>query len=270
MRALVIAGGGMRGAFCSGATLAMQEMGLRFDAVYGTSAGGAMAAWFGAGQADDGTRTWKYAADRTVMSYRRYLSRRGPLVDLDRLYDHVYPHEVGLEIERFPKLPCPVRVTASDIETGRCVYLDLREHDVLASLKATSALPFITGGPVLIDHRSYLDGGLTDPVPIRRAIEDGADEIVVVFNRPKRDRKPEPRIATWAFQRTYPTLGEVANRHDELCNEASDLAHLPPEGLRIEVIRPDAETGVGRLTRDVERLHDVVHLGHQHAHAVLA
>lgn len=270
MRALIVGGGGMRGAYCSGVTHALQDMGLHFDAVYGTSAGGAMAAWFSAGQADDGRRTWPYANDRRVLSYRRYLTQRGPLIDLDMLFDHVYPNEVGLDIARFPRLNHPVYVTATDVDSGLCAYLDLRQVPVLDALKATSALPFVTSGPVAVNGNRYLDGGLADPAPLRRAIEDGADDIIVIFNRPRRERQPEPRLATWAFERSYPQLGHVARRHDEICNEISRLAHEPPEHLRIRVLRPEHDLGVSRLTRDPERLERALAYGYDHAHEVLA
>ena len=76
-RALVVEGGGMKAAYANGVLSAFEELGhTAWDAIYGTSAGGALAAWFAAGQARHAEKTWEYAADRRILSYRRFLRRK--------------------------------------------------------------------------------------------------------------------------------------------------------------------------------------------------
>jgi NTE family protein len=66
-------------------------------------------------------------------------------------------------------------------------YADPLEQHFLDYLRASSSLPFIMpaiqiGG----DHRqAFMDGGLREVVPLRKAIEDGATEIYCVATHPK-------------------------------------------------------------------------------------
>ncbi|MBW3583877.1 MAG: patatin family protein [Euryarchaeota archaeon] len=270
MRALVLAGGGMRAAYASGVAHALQDAGERFDAVYGTSAGGAMGAWFTAGQAELGTRTFAFATDPVVLNFRRYLLRRGPLLDLDHLFWHVYPALVGFDVDRLRKAHNPAYVTAAEVESGLCHYFDVRKvADPFLVLKATSALPFVTSGPVRMNGGHYLDGGIVEPVPVRRAIEDGADDILVVFNRTPGPVPSEPRAVTWMAGRRYPMLYAAMKRHHALYHEAQTLIASPPPGVRVQVLAPKDTHGVTRLTRDQDRIGRLLESGRADARALL-
>src|SRR5207247_1730722 len=153
-----------------------------WDAVYGTSAGGALAAWYCAGQAVFAEKTWDYARDPRIMSYTRFLTKRGPLLDHDGLLDIVYAKEHPLDLAALRKVAHPVVVVASDVRTGLPHYQDIRDGPILEWLKATGRLPFASGDPVPIDGSSYLDGGITDPIPVRKAAADGHSNITLVLN----------------------------------------------------------------------------------------
>lgn len=244
----------MRGAFAAGVLVALERAGFAPTAAYGTSAGGAMIAWFAAGQAVLGAKTFEYANDRTVLSYRRWLLGRGPLIDQERVFTHVYRDVLALDVERVRKAPYPVLVTVCDSQSAQTRYLDLRAMDVLAGVRATGALPGAVAGPVTIDGRGYLDGGITAPIPIARAIEDGHRDILCVLNRPAGPRKidPKPFRAWLAMQ--YPALRAPIMARNDIHHDAVALAERPPPGVRVDVVRPAASLGVGRLTRDVAKL----------------
>lgn len=262
MRALVIEGGGMRAAYASGAVQGLAERGLRVDAVYGTSAGGAIAAWFTAGQFHDSPRTWAWASDRGLMSYRRWLLRRGPFWDLRLLYEGFYVDRIRLDVDRIRESPFPAYVTAADVDTGTTRYLDLRRTNVHRALMATSALPLAVDDPIEVDGHRLLDGGVTDPIPLQRAIDDGATEIVLVLNRPQGPpRKPEPALLSWLVARKYPRLAEAARNHHVLHNEAVRLAEAPPPGVTVHLLRPAHPTGLSRTTRDVALLERAIAQG---------
>src|SRR3954471_16411737 len=80
--ALVVEGGGMRGAVSGGMALALDELGLSraFDAAYGSSAGTLNAMWLVSGRVRDGIPTWTDPAlVHELISRRRGVSRRGPV-----------------------------------------------------------------------------------------------------------------------------------------------------------------------------------------------
>ena len=261
-RALVIEGGSMRAAYANGVLAAFEEAGYRdFDAVYGTSAGGAMAAWFTAGQARFAARTWEYARDPRIINYARFLMGRGPLLDHDGLFRIVYERERPLDVQAVERAPHPVHVSVVDVETGALEYPDIRKGPVLGWLRATGRMPFASGPPVLVHGRRYLDGGLKDPIPIARAIEDGATDIVCIMNRPRGLRTPEPAFASWLVGREFPHLADAVRRHHEDHNAAVRLAERPPPGVRVRIVRPSQATGLSRLTRDAARIRRGIEMG---------
>jgi predicted patatin/cPLA2 family phospholipase len=270
VKALVIAGGGTRGAYASGAAIAIHELGLKFDAVYGTSAGGAVAAWFTAGQPREGLRTWRYVQDPTIMNWRRWLTFRGPLIDLERLYGEVYTKEVGLDLDAIRNAPHPTIVTMADAESGHAHYVDLRKADILQALKASSAIPFVTDAPFEFNGRKYFDGGLVQPVPLERALEDGAKEVVLIFNHHPEYDSSTSLFMAWLFERKYPRLGLAIAHHSLLYDQVEALAANPPVGVKITLIRPLKDHGVHRLTRDTKLIERAIDQGRKDAFAALA
>jgi len=90
---LVVEGGGMRGAVSGGMALGLDELGLSqaFDAAYGSSAGTLNAMWLVSGRVRDGTPTWTDPRlVHELISRRRALARRGPVVDVRRLVEERY------------------------------------------------------------------------------------------------------------------------------------------------------------------------------------
>lgn len=251
----------MKGAYSSGVLSAFEENGYHpFDAVYGTSAGGAMAAWFSAGQARFAERTWPYAADRRIVSYRRFL-RGGPLLDHEALLDIVYLKEAPIDQAAIRRCRHPVIVTAVDIHTAEIVYHDLRDGDIIPWLKATGRLPLGAGHPVVIGARSLLDGGVFDPIPVRKAVADGATRLTVILNTPPGKARRDHALATALVARRYPALRDGIVRHHDIKQEAIDYAKSPPAGVRCDLIRPEGPTGLSRLTRDLGKIRAAIEQG---------
>ena len=260
----------MKGAYANGVLTAFERAGYRpFDALYGTSAGGALAAWFSAGQAEYAEATWDYAADRRILSYRRMLLGRGPLLDHEALLDIVYQREHPIDQEAIQRARWPVFVTAVDVGSAELLYHDLRKGPVIDWLKATGRLPFGSGPPVAIGGRLLLDGGMIDPIPVRKAVEDGASEVTVLLNNPPGPRRPENLLVRLVASRRYPALREGVERHHEIKMRAYGYLGHPPDGVRIHLVHPAAPTGIHRLTRDLPALHRVIALGRRDGEAHL-
>lgn len=270
MPALVIEGGSNRSAYATGALATLQKAGFVPDAVYGTSAGGALAAWYAAGQMERCAEVWRYAADRRIMSYRRMLFGK-PVLDLHALYRDIYLTEFKLDVARIKAAPYPVHVTVTDADTGETRHVDLRRvaHPT-HWVHAGAALPIAADAPIPLEGRKWVDGGVTDPIPIRRAIEDGHRDIVAVLNRPRGERGPESPLVVRMFGRRFPNLVEHARQHHAYHNEAVRLCDAPPEGVRVRVVRPARDTGLTRTTRDIRVLERAIAQGRRDAEAMLA
>lgn len=246
----------MRSAYACGALLGFQDAGLRFDAVYGTSAGGAAGAWYAQGCADGFARTFEYARDPRILNLRRAGLRRGPYLDLDYLVDEVYPTE-GFDRKRLAATKQPTIVTATTTQ-GQGRYLDLRHVDPHQGLKATMCLPLIAGPPVAINGDRFVDGGVTDPLPVARAIRDGHRDLVLVLNRSERRRRNEGRPVAWVLGRYHPELARLSLVHHRLVMDSVRLAENPPDGVRVRILRPERPTGVSRFTKDIKQLRRVI------------
>ncbi|MGI5221241.1 patatin-like phospholipase family protein [Nocardia sp. CA-290969] len=197
---LVIEGGGSRGVYSSGMVHALEELGLAkiFDAVYGTSAGAINAAWLLCGRAGRGMKAWTDAAImRRAIDPRRMLRGR-PAFDLNFLVHKVYD---GLHPMDFPAIlanETTFHPIATDIGTGLPVDLHpyIVDKDTLkTALRASSGLPLLAGPPVALGGRRYFDGGLSETVPVRSALQGGATHALILRTRRADERRPPaPRL----------------------------------------------------------------------------
>lgn len=261
----------MRATYASGVAQRLQEAGVVPEAIYGTSAGGAIGAWYAAGQMDVGVATWEHANDPKLMSVRRAILRGGPMIDFRALYGEWYPNFFGMDVERIRKSAYPVFVTVTDLDTLETLHVDLRTaEDPLVMLHATSAIPLIAESPVRVGKRRLVDGGTTDPLPVAKAIADGWRDLVVIANRPPGARKPESPLAIRLLAARFPTLTEATATRHVVYDDALRLARAPPDGVRVRVVQPRRGLGVSRLTRDKAKLRAAIDEGRRDAEAILA
>jgi predicted patatin/cPLA2 family phospholipase len=186
--ALVVEGGGMRGAVSGGMALALHELGLghSFDAAYGSSAGALNALWLISGRVEDGIPTWTdRKLGRELMSKRRLFGRR-PIVDMQTLIEHRYEQLSPGLFEAALAADTEFHPLATDVDTGLGVDLhpEIVDRETLKlAVRATSTLPIIAGPPVWLNGRRYLDAGLSEAIPFRAAIADGATHVLVLRSR---------------------------------------------------------------------------------------
>jgi len=282
--ALVIEGGGMRGAVSGGMVLALQEHGLAaaFDAAYGSSAGALNALWLVSGRADEGIRTW---TDREWLSFlirRRRLLVRRPVVDVDSLvlrrYEQLSP---GL-YEALLAVATEFHPLATDVATGTPVdlYPDIVDVATLrTALRASSMLPLLAGPPVALGGRRLLDAGLSAAIPIRAAVADGATHILVLRSRRAGEMTHAPsgsaaRLTSRLLARIDPQVARAfhARAPAELEDEAMLERHAADAALHpcVLQIRPAPGSPVpGRLERDISIVRGGFDAGHAAACAVL-
>src|SRR6476646_10572080 len=123
--ALVVEGGGMRGAVSGGMALALDELGLAraFDAAYGSSAGTLNAMWLLSGRVREGIPTWTDAAlARELVSRRRILGRR-PIVDIETLVETRYEQLAPGLFDAVLAGPTELHPIATEVATGTAVDL---------------------------------------------------------------------------------------------------------------------------------------------------
>lgn len=253
--ALIVEGGAMRGAWAAGVLAFLHKRGeQQYDLVYAASSGACSAAYFVAGMFEPGLTIWHEYACHVVR--KTNFLRRKPIIDLAYLVDHVFRRQVPLSVEALQKAPTRFLIVLTDCHTGEPVYFHACDDRVFAALRATSSMPLATRGFDFVDGHPYADGGVSDPIPIQRALDDGATDITVVLtHKPSFQLKPMPR---WMGRLAYPEFPKVAEawttRQCLHYNAALDLMKQPPAGVRLRVFSPLRPLPVGPFTIAQKRI----------------
>jgi predicted patatin/cPLA2 family phospholipase len=264
--ALIVEGGAMRGAWAAGVLAYLQERGRReYDLVYAASSGACSAAYFVADMWEPALTIWRELACNVVR--KSNLLRRKPIIDLAYLVDHIMRKRVPLSVEAIQKAATRFYIVLTDCHTGAPVYFHVRDDRVFAALRATSSLALATRGYDYVDGQPYADGGVSDPIPIQRAIQDGATDITVVLtHNPVFRLKPVPR---WMGKLAYPEYPKVAQvwtaKQNLNYNSALELMKHPPTGVRIHVFRPLRQLPVDSFTVEPKLIAAALILGHDEA-----
>jgi len=197
--ALAIEGGGMRGTISAGMALALDELGLvsAFDAVYGASAGAITGAWLLS--RPQGLRGWTEPAYARAFIRRSGLLRGRPVADVRALIEELYQTTFPMDFAAVLASPVEFHPLATDAATGQSA--DLRTlcgtpAELRLALRASAALPLLAGPPVQLDGRRFYDAGLSESVPYRTALAQGATHVLVL--RSRRDAATVPRRAHMA------------------------------------------------------------------------
>ncbi len=218
--ALAIEGGGMRGTISAGMALALDELGLlsAFDAVYGASAGAITGAWLLS--RPQGLRGWTEPAYARAFIRRSGLLRGRPVADVRALIEELYQTTFPMDFGAVLAGPVEFHPLATNAVTGQST--DLRPliatpAELRLALRASAALPLLAGPPVELDGRRFYDAGLSESVPYRTALDQGATHVLVLRSRRDPVIVPDGRaparsarmIARTAMRRETPALRAV-------------------------------------------------------------
>ena len=260
--ALVLEGGGMRGAFTTGVLDFLLEKNIIFDTVYGVSAGACHACSYLSLQPGRAHRiVADYVNDPRYMSYSNLL-KGDDLFSKEFVY-HTIPDELDpFDYETFEAYPGKFYVAVTDCKTGKPVYMPVDElsRDI-DKVRASASLPILSH-MVKIDGGKYLDGGMCDSIPVKKALADGAKKCVVVLTRDP-DYRKEPSTSYRFAQLFHPRHKELAfamkYRH-LMYNDTVKYIQEKEKSGEVFVLRPLKERlDVERLERDqakLQRLHD--------------
>jgi len=282
--ALVIEGGGMRGAISGGMAMGLEELGLRdaFDAVYGASAGALNAAWFSGAATAAGLPAWTDPVLRTATVRRRNLLRGRPLVDGRYLTEVIYERRTPMPFDDIVASPVRLHPVGTDAATGEATDLAPLITDARTlklALRASTALPLLSGPPVALGGRRFFDAGLSAAVPFRMALDQGATHVLVLRSRRADEQKISDGSRSSAIAARYLRRhsAEVAaafvERPARLLRDDAELDEReadPDATPAILSIRPPAGTpSVGRLERDHLLVVEGLEAGRRRVHELL-
>ncbi len=267
-RGLVIEGGGMRGAHSCGALMAMHEMGMTFDVVAASSAGACTGAFWVSGQHNLFRVIWGDHLNGTQFISLKNFFKRQHIMNLDYLIDVVFAHKEKLDIEAIRNSPTKLFISSTNCMTGNAHYFS-NDDLILPALKASAAMPVAYRNPVWIDGIPYRDGGIADPIPIQKAIDEGCDEIVVVLTRPENYRKKPSYLMPWLLKRQHFGLAQALIRRHETYNKTAEAIEKNKFSAKITVIRPTRTLPVKRLSTTQKNIFEAIQQGQEDARAIL-
>jgi predicted patatin/cPLA2 family phospholipase len=188
MISLAIQGGAMRSIYCLGAIRAMVDAGLvdRVRTIHTASAGCVSGVVLGAYLAQPDGRTIVQIRDELLdrLAGKRFINLLRPwnIVDVRFLTDTM--HEVtGLSAAWLAARGIIFEVGMTDAKTGVPRYIDVStgtDEQLYHALRATMALPGLYKEKVRLDGRRYVDGGISDPLPLLRALQQAPSTLIAV------------------------------------------------------------------------------------------
>jgi predicted patatin/cPLA2 family phospholipase len=278
--ALVIGGGGMRGAYVAGMLRALDRAGLvpGFDEVYGASSGAFSAAAFLTGDAAACAASYPEDLSTDTFINMRRLGTRRPVVALDHLIHEVLDGRKPLSWDALGHTATELRIVATDASdltahtlTGMETVADWRQ-----ALRASASIPLLCGPPVTYGGRRWVDGSVGEPLAMARALRGGATHVLVVLCRGTDDLHPDADagLSLWArtLDRLVPGLGTVAQgsrRYGADLRLVTDAAHPDRGPGHLAAIGPSRSVGMGALCVDPERVGEAVRVGDESAVAAI-
>ena len=266
---LVLEGGATRGIFTSGALDYLMERDLYFSDVIGVSAGSCNAVDYVSRQPGR-TRDCMIPTDKEGKYYYgiRDFVKEKSLMNMDLIFDK-YPKELlPFDFETYFNSEINCQIVTTNCLTGKAEYMtEDSDNDRLMKLcRASSSMPLLT--PIVnIDNVPYLDGGLADSVPIRRAQQMENEKIVVILTKNQGYRKsvlsPTMQRVYKRAYKSYPNLIRTIFRRSFEYNKTMNyLDQLEKRGETF-IPRPQVKP-VSRLERNKETLHAFYEHGYKY------
>ena len=273
MIGVVDVGGGERGAYGAGVLDFCMERGIDFDYCVGVSAGAANLSSYLAGQVGRNFAFYTTYSFRPEYMGWGLLAKTGEFADLDYIYgslsnsDGEYPLDYPAMVASGKKFV----IVATGADNGRPVYftLDDMAQDDYAAVKASSALP-VVNKPYPVHGRPCYDGGLSDPIPVKKALDDGCEKVVVILTRPRdsyRNQDDDMNFVRLLWPK-YPRIAMALANRAGLYNMQLDMAKKHEREGRALIVAPDDIGGMKTLTTDREAIERLYAKGMRDAFAI--
>ena len=253
--ALVLEGGGLRGIFTAGVIDCFLENNIDFDYVCGVSAGSCNAFAYLAKSKNFIKQSMMQTDKKNAFFGVRQMSETHKYVNLDKVF-YGYTKQYGFDFDTFKNTKVDWEFVATNIETGKAEYLHSDNVEKARRMGVAScSLPILTE-PVDIDGKLYLDGGMSDSVPVKRALDKGYDKVVVVCTRKKgsfsKVKQFEKPIYNQLYKK-YPNFLKAVYARTKLYKDQITLCeNLEAQG-KVILIRPTLKE-VSRLESDLNEL----------------
>lgn len=263
--ALVLEGGGMRGAYSAGVLDALLDEGLKFGGYAGTSAGATHLCNYLSEQRERNFRLDTiHSRDKRYMSLGNWI-RTGNYFDLEFCY-HTVPEVIDpFDFDTFKKnaAESDFYVAASNVETGGAEHLIVRDlRTDMDAIRSSSSLALASS---LVEYKGMkmFDGNTADSIPFEFMNSIGFKKQVIITSRPRNYQKG-PNSLLWLYRivyRKYPNFVKaVGDRYLRYNKCLETLASWENAGKAF-VFRPETDLKISRVEKDTSKLVALYELG---------
>ena len=257
---IVLEGGGFRAIFVAAALEVFHRHNLFFPYAIGVSAGAAYGVSYVSRQQGRNLKTNKYINDKRYCGFK-HLLKNGDYFNWDFIYKQIPETLSPLDYNELRNASTHFYIALTHCETAQTVYMNANTDSpkrLCTLLSATSSLPFISKIKK-IDDQPYLDGGISNAIPIEHGFENGCKKLVVVLTRPKGYRKEDSKTNQLfkIFYQKYPELIKLMyERVSRYNKKLIEIEKLADEG-KIFIVRPNRHIPIGRLENNPDVLQKV-------------
>lgn len=265
---LILEGGGMKGIYTAGVLDFFMDKEILFSDCYGVSAGACHLCNYISGQ-----RGRSYRISVNYLDMKQYcggwsLLRTGDLFGVDMNYSLIPNYLDPYDYDAAAKYEGRAFAVATNIRTGKPAYLPMKDlrRDIVA-VRASSSLPLVSRN-VEIDGELYLDGGISDPIPVRQSMRDGNRKNVVIMTK-EIGFVREPAGAQLALMKArylrYPKVCELMRERHLSYNVTVQYIEEKQRKGGLFVIRPKQKSEVGRIEKDRDKMTALYEEGYRDA-----
>lgn len=261
---LVLEGGGSRGIYTAGVIRYLMEQDIYLPYVIGVSAGACNGSSYISRQMDRNRAVIiDYLDHPDYVSFRNFVKKR-EIFGMDFLFD-ILPNELEpFDFNTFYEAKEEFVIGVTDCLTGEPVFYKREDYkeEILKVIRASSSLPLFA--PVVdFNGRKLLDGGISDPIPIKQSVRDGNKKNVVILTR-NRGYVKKPQSFGWYMRKKYkeyPGLLRAIEKRHQVYNDTLNYIFEEEKKGNVFVISPSEKLEVGRVERNKDKLTDLYHLG---------
>lgn len=264
---LILEGGGMRGAYTAGVLDFFMDQKIIFKDITAVSAGVCTATSYLSNQRGRTLQIFmEYSMDKRYLSVGS-LMKTGSYFGIDFIFKTIPDELLPFDYETYKNSGINLTAVCTDYSTGKPYYKlidDVKEK--IDYVIASCSLPLVSKF-VSVDGLQLYDGGVADPIPIKRSVEEGYDYHVLVLTRDASYRKSSSlskRIIAKRFLLHKEFENVLTNRHI-IYNESLDFAKKLEEEGKAIVIRPSEQVTIDRFEKDPLKLKALYDLGYQDA-----
>ena len=242
MTGLVLEGGTFRPIFSCGVMDALLSENIMLPYCIGVSAGIADGVSYISRQPQRNLEIMqKYRNDKRYLS-RSNLRKYKSIFGLDFVFNEIPDKLIPFDKKTFFSYTGTCLVGVTNAQTGQAEYKNAMDmDDKYTMLRATCALPMFFPA-IEMDGVPYYDGGLSDPIPAKKALDDGCDKLLIILTQPrgfvKRYGKYD-RMGARMLGRKYPEIKKTIISRPERYNDTVRYCEeLEKEGKAM-IIRPN-------------------------------